>query len=142
MHNLEHDIDVTVPASAGVVHHLELRTADLAAAAAAWAWLLGELGYAPYQTWPEGRSWRKGDTYLVVEAAPLAGAHDRRMPGLSHLALHAGPRAIVDRLWASATDHGWARLYEDRHPFAGGEGHYAAFLENAERFKVELVAEA
>ncbi|WP_442892429.1 hypothetical protein [Curtobacterium sp. USHLN213] len=32
-------------------------------------------------------------------------------------------------------------LYEDRHPHAGGPDHHAAFLEDAERFKVELVAD-
>jgi hypothetical protein len=63
----------------------------------------------------------------------------RRRPGLSHLAFHAGTAETVERLWAEAPDHGWARLYEDRHPFAGGPDH-AAFLEDAERFKVELVA--
>ncbi|MET3802960.1 hypothetical protein ABID70_002915 [Clavibacter michiganensis] len=43
---------------------------------------------------------------------------------------------------AAAPDHGWARLYEDRHPFAGGPDHHAAFLEDGERFKVELVADS
>ncbi|OUE29805.1 hypothetical protein BFL35_13370 [Clavibacter michiganensis] len=37
---------------------------------------------------------------------------------------------------------GRAPLYADRHPFAGGPDHRAAFLEDAERFKVELVADA
>lgn len=142
MHNLDHDVDLTLPRTAGAIHHVELRTADLASATAPWAWLLGELGYTPFQEWPAGRSWRKGDTYIVVESAPSEGAHDRRMPGLSHVAFHAGSRDVVDRLWERAGEHGWARLYADRHPFAGGEAHYAAFLENAERFKIELVAEA
>ena len=43
-------------------------------------------------------------------------------------------------MWMSALDHGWSQLYADRHPWAGGPDHYAAFLENGERFKVELVA--
>lgn len=121
-------------------HHIELRTGNLAAAIPGWAWLLGRLGYEPYQDWSDGRSWRRGSVYLVLETAPLGGAHDRRRPGLSHLAFHAGDRSHVDELWASAPQHGWARLYSDRHPWAGGPDHYAAFLENEERFKVELVA--
>ncbi|QTX04781.1 VOC family protein [Agromyces archimandritae] len=125
----------------GTLHHVELRVRDLAAAVEDWGWLLGELGYEPFQEWPDGRSWRLGPSYLVVESTPLGGGHDRRMPGLSHLAFHAGTRAEVDRLWQAAPAHGWSQLYSDRHPFAGGEEHYAAFLENAERFKVELVAE-
>ncbi|MBF4608096.1 VOC family protein [Curtobacterium sp. VKM Ac-1393] len=124
----------------GGLHHVELRTADLDTASAAWAWLLGSLGYEPFQQWPDGRSWRLGDLYVVLESAPLDGAHDRRRPGLSHLAFHAGDAADVEQLWTDAPTHGWTRLYEDRHPFAGGPGHRAAFLEDAERFKIELVA--
>jgi len=124
----------------GALHHVELRTADLAMAAPAWDWLLGELGYEPFQRWDDGRSWRLGDLYVVLESAPLVGAHDRRRPGLSHLAFHAGTQADVARLWEAAARHGWGRLYSDRHPHAGGPHHHAAFLEDTERFKVELVA--
>jgi len=124
----------------GRLHHVELRTSDLESAAAAWGWLLGELGYEPFQHWDDGRSWRLGDVYVVLEVARLDGANDRRRPGLSHLAFHAGDRAEVAALWAAATEHGWRRLYEDRHPNAGGPDHHAAFLEDAEQFKVELVA--
>lgn len=124
----------------GSLHHIELRANDLARARASWAWLLGRLGYEPFQEWGAGVSWRRGEVYLVLESAPQRGEYDRRMPGLSHLAFHAGSREDVDALWAEAARHGWAQLYADRHPWAGGPGHYAAFLENGERFKVELVA--
>jgi catechol-2,3-dioxygenase len=124
----------------GILHHVELQSLDLRSTTPAFDWLLGELGYAPFQEWPGGRSWRLGATYLVLAAAPGATPHDRRAAGLSHLAFHAGTRGDVDRLWEAAPEHGWRRLYADRHPYAGGGDHYAAFLENAERFKVELVA--
>lgn len=123
------------------LHHVELRVADLDAAVRSWGWLLDALGWAPFQAWPDGRSWRLDDTYLVVERAPLPGAHDRRRPGLSHLALHGGSTADVARIWTGAPGQGWRRLYEDRHPFAGGPDHHAAFLEDAERVKVEVVAD-
>lgn len=124
----------------GMLHHVELRVADLDRAVPTWGWLLGELGYQPYQRWDGGRSWTAGGTYVVLEAAPLVGAHDRRRPGLSHLAFHAGDPDDVDRLWQAAPAHGWSALYADRHPYAGGPDHHAAFLEDAERMKVELVA--
>ncbi len=82
----------------------------------------------------------------MLEGSRLPGANDRRNAGLSHLAFHAGDQQNVDRLWHEAPAHGWSGLYKDRHPWAGGEpssdtpGHYAAFLENEERFKIELVA--
>jgi hypothetical protein len=47
---------------------------------------------------------------------------------------------IVDALTQQATQHGWTLLFPDRHPHAGGPGHYAAYLENTDGFEVELVA--
>ncbi len=106
------------------------------------------MGYRVFQDWPTGMSWRLGETYLVVEEVDSQQAYDRRGPGLNHLAFHAGSRDEVDNLAAEALGHGWSMLYPDRHPWAGGPpssefvGHYAAYLENAERFKLELVAGA
>jgi hypothetical protein len=31
-------------------------------------------------------------------------------------------------------------MFADRHPHAGGEDHYAAYMENQDGFEVELVA--
>lgn len=126
----------------GALHHVELWVPDLARAGAEWGWLLGELGYAQFQDWPHGRSWRLGDTYLVVEQSPAltAASQDRCRPGLNHLAFHAGDQARVDALAASAPAHGWTALFADRYPFAGGPDHYAAYLANTDEFEVELVA--
>ncbi|MCA5894346.1 VOC family protein [Isoptericola sp. NEAU-Y5] len=126
----------------GVVHHVELWVPDLARAERSWGWLLGELGHRPYRSWEHGRSWRLGDTYVVVEQSPAMrdGGHDRRRAGLNHLALHAGTPAQLDALVAAAPKHGWTLLFADRHPFAGGPEHHAAYLEDADGFEVELVA--
>ena len=40
---------------AGTLHHVELWVPDLTRALAEWGWLLGELGYAEFQDWPDGR---------------------------------------------------------------------------------------
>jgi catechol 2,3-dioxygenase-like lactoylglutathione lyase family enzyme len=61
--------------------------------------------------------------------------------GLNHVAFWAGARSDVDRIVEEAADHGWRLLFEDRHPHAGGAEHYAAYLEDADGFEVELVAE-
>ena len=58
----------------------------------------------------------------------------------SHLAFRAGSRSRVDELTAAARDRGFRLLFEDRHPHAGGADHYAAYLETADGFEVELVA--
>jgi catechol 2,3-dioxygenase-like lactoylglutathione lyase family enzyme len=126
----------------GALHHVELQVVDLDEAIRCFGWLLAELGYAEYQHWQGGRSWRRDATYIVVAQSPRSNGHDRRGAGLNHLAFHAGSPDDVDRLWAAAPAHGWTQLYSDRHPWAGGAEHYAAFIENRERFKVELVASA
>lgn len=126
----------------GGLHHHELWVADLEAALPPWGWLLERLGWVPTRTWPDGASWRCGDTYLVLEAGPdvVPGRHERTRPGLNHVAFHAGSRAQLDALVADAGAYGWRLLFADRHPYAGGPEHYAAYLEDAAGFEVELVA--
>ncbi|SCF09830.1 VOC family protein [Micromonospora mirobrigensis] len=128
--------------SHGSLHHVEVWVPDLDAAMLSWGWLLGELGWTPFQDWPAGRSWRLGPTYLVMERSPaLSGpVHDRLAPGLNHLAFHAGPPAEVDRLVAAAPAYGWELLFADRHPHAGGPGTYAGYLADGQGYEVELVA--
>jgi catechol 2,3-dioxygenase-like lactoylglutathione lyase family enzyme len=133
---------VQIRPAAGAVHHVELWVPDLDRAIVSWGWLLTALGYRLYQDWPGGRSWGAGHTYIVVEQSPArtAGRHDRCRPGMNHLAFFAADRAHVDELVAEALLHGWRLLFTDQHPYAGGENHYAAYLENADGYEVELVA--
>lgn len=77
-----------------------------------------------------------GTRLIVVSGLPGTGksaAAERLADAL--LAAHV-PIDVVEE--APAND--WSRLEEDRHPYAGGPGHDAAYLENTERFTVELVA--
>lgn len=132
---------MTVPVT-GTLHHVEIWVPDLGRAALSFGWLLGALGYATFQDWDDGRSWRLGDTYLVLERsrALTADRHDRCRPGLNHLAFHVADRDAVDALAAEAPAHGWRLMFPDRHPYAGGDQHYAAYLEDDDGFEVELVA--
>lgn len=129
--------------SRGALHHIELWVPDLPRAERAWGPLLTRLGYREYQRWPDGVSWALDGTYVVVEQSPaISGTlHDRRRPGLNHLALHGGSRAEVDALAIEAAQWGWRLLFRDKHPFAGGPEHYAAYLENDDGYEVEIVAE-
>ncbi|MER6165509.1 VOC family protein [Streptomyces violaceorubidus] len=128
--------------SHGMLHHVELWVPDLQRALASLGWLLEALGYALLQSWEGGRSWRLGPTYLVIEQSPAltADEHDRCRPGLNHLAFHIEDATTVETLVANATQHGWHLMFPERHPYAGGSQHYAAYLENNDGFEVELVA--
>jgi catechol 2,3-dioxygenase-like lactoylglutathione lyase family enzyme len=131
-----------------LMHHIELWVPDLPRAERSWGWLLTRLGAEPHQSWPHGRSWRwptaEGDgVYVVVEQSPaLAGdRHERLAPGLNHLAFWAGSADDLDALVAEAPQHGWRLLFGERHPFAGGPGHRAAYLDDDDGYEVELVAD-
>jgi catechol 2,3-dioxygenase-like lactoylglutathione lyase family enzyme len=125
------------------LHHVELWVPSLARAEESWGWLLRELGWTTFQHWDAGRSWRLGDTYVVLEESPAMSSttHDRLRPGLNHLALHARTAEQVDRLVHSAPAFGWSLLFADRHPHAGGPDTYAAYLEDRDGYEAELVAE-
>ncbi len=131
------------PRRVGRLHHVEVWTKDLPAADASLGWLLERLGFPRRESWKNGASFGSEEFYVVLESGPdvAADGHDRRRPGVNHLAFRAGSRADVDLLVRRAASHGWSLLFADRHPFAGGPEHYAAYLENAEGFEVELVAD-
>jgi catechol 2,3-dioxygenase-like lactoylglutathione lyase family enzyme len=127
----------------GSLHHLELYVPDLERSVALWGWLLLELGYVLDNEWDDGCSFRLGATRLVFVQAPGGpsdGPIDRRRPGLNHLAFHVSSTDEVDRLTEQLREHDVRILYEDRHPHAGGEDHYAVFFEDPDGLKVELVA--
>lgn len=124
-------------------HHVELWTPDLAAVEAAWDWLFPELGWSSGHSWPGARTWAHPDTsYVVLEQSPdLAdGPHDRLRAGLNHLAFPlVGDLARLDVVRAGAATNGWTELFGERYPHAGGDGHTALYLENAQGFEVEIV---
>ena len=125
-----------------MLHHLELWVADLSASTGSLGWLLMRLGFEVESTWPSGISYRHEDFYIVLESGPDVSKepHRRTAPGLNHLAFHAGSREQVDELASEAQQHGLTLMFADKHPFAGGAEHYAAYLEDASGFEVELVA--
>ncbi len=126
-----------------MIHHIELYVSNLKKSTEFWGWLLEELGYELYQKWESGRSWKYGETYLVFVQtvdAYLDVPYHRKRTGLNHLAFHADSRKHVDELTAQLKSRGVNILYEDRHPFAGGEDYYAVFMEDPYRMKVEIVA--
>jgi catechol-2,3-dioxygenase len=127
----------------GSLHHLELWMDDATRVDGPWPWLLRGLGYTLDNTWTTGQSWINGDAYLVLESGPahVRGPQRRLRSGMNHVAWWAGTREEVEALVVDATQHGWSLMFADRHPHAGGPDTYAAYLEDASGFEVELVAE-
>lgn len=124
-----------------MLHHLELYVTDLERSVGFWGWLLGELGWRPFQEWDEGCSYIHGDLYIVLVEAPAGGEGiDRRRAGLNHVAFEVDAREDIDELTEGLRQRGVRILYPDRHPYAGGPDHYAVFVEDPDGLKVELVA--
>lgn len=122
------------------LHHVEVWVAELGRS---WSWMLEQLGFSLSAAWEGGESWDAGGAYITLTTSPnlTDGGHDRRRAGVNHLAFRGGTPDEVDALMHAAPAHGWTPLYGDRYPHAGGPDHYAGWVENADGFKVEIVAE-
>lgn len=133
---------VDASAGHGTIHHVELWVGDFGSACRSLGWLFTELGYEPDQEWTDGISYLRGPTYICIERSPARSTdrHDRLRAGMNHLAFHVASRSEVDRLVEDAGAHGWRLMFPEDHPYAGGSGHYAAYLEDDNGFEVELVA--
>jgi catechol-2,3-dioxygenase len=126
---------------ARAIHHWDLWVSDPATAADEWGWLLGECDWAIDMP---GQSWQHPDgTYLFLERSTdlVDEPHDRMRPGVNHLAITVEDRAVLDRIRAESSAHGWHELFADRYPHAGGEQHTALYLESTEGFEVEIVVD-
>lgn len=129
----------------GAIHHIELYVSDLERSKAFWQWLLKDLGYQVYQQWSGGISFQLPPSYIVFVQAEdrfLDVSFHRCRPGLNHLAFHARSRAHVDHVTEQLQAANLPILYENQHPYAGGDDHYAVYFEDPDRIKVELVAPA
>ncbi|APC47698.1 VOC family protein [Virgibacillus halodenitrificans] len=129
--------------SKGLLHHIEIYVSDLKKSAEFWGWLLEELGYRSYQKWEYGQSWKIEDTYIVfvqTEEGFLDVSYHRKRVGLNHVAFHAESRQHIDEMTEKLNNRGVTILYQDQHPFAGGDDYYAIYFEDPDRIKVELVA--
>lgn len=127
-----------------MIDHIEIYVANLKRSCLFWEWLLvDELGYYVYQKWSAGISFSDGQSYIVfVQASEdyAASGYHRKRIGLNHLAFQVSTRKQVDRLHEKMKQQNMLLLYEDRFPYAGGSHHYALFVEDPDRIKVEVVA--
>lgn len=79
-------------------------------------------------------------SFVQAEERFLDIPYHRCRVGLNHLAFYAKSRNHVDDMTERLKERGVHILYQDKHPFAGGDNYYAVFFEDPDRIKVELVA--
>jgi catechol 2,3-dioxygenase-like lactoylglutathione lyase family enzyme len=142
-HNKRRENEPEEEEGSNMLHHIELYVSRLEESRSFWGWLLFELGYNVYQEWNNGISYKKDQFYIVFVQAEerfMDVPYHRCRVGLNHLAFHAESREQVDLLTAKLEEHSVSILYQDRHPFAAGEGYYAVFFEDPDRIKVEIAA--
>lgn len=126
-----------------MLHHIELNVSDLKASRKFYDRLFSLLGYTVHQEWEEGFSYKQGSAYIVfVQTADefLENGYHRKAAGLNHLAFHASSTLEVDAITEKMQQSGVDILYQDRHPYAGGGGTYAVFMEDPDRLKIEITA--
>lgn len=129
--------------SQGRIDHIEIYVSNLKQTVEFWDWFLNELGYKVYQKWGHGQSWKLAETYIVFVQAEerfFDVPYHRCRVGINHLAFQANSSQHVDDMTRKLKDMGVNILYTDKHPYAGGEDHYAVYFEDPDRIKVELVA--
>lgn len=124
----------------GTLDHLDLNVRDLGRSGPFYEAFLAWLGYAPFQQWPEGRSWRKNGAYVVLvqtDPARLEAGFHRKRVGVNHLAFAAARPEEVDRFYREFL------LPRDVPVLYGGPredgGTYAVYFEDPDRLKLELV---
>lgn len=126
-----------------MLHHVEFNVSNLTESRSFYSELLPPLGYALFQEWEQGFSYKSGPTYLVFAQTQekfLQTSFHRKRTGLNHLAFHAVSCVQVDEMTEKMRRLGVRILYEDRHPYAGGPNYYAVFLEGPDRLKIEIAA--
>lgn len=124
-----------------MIHHIELNVTDLEISRKFYDTLFPVLGYSLFQEWTGGFSYRKGKEYIVFVQTPadfLEAGYHRKAAGLNHIAFHASSPLEVDAITEKMRQSGASILYQDRHPYAGGNETYAVFMEDPDRLKIEV----
>lgn len=126
-----------------MLHHVEIYVRDLKKTRDFYDFLLPKLGYSIFQEWEQGFSYKGKEHYLVfvqVEETYSNASYHRKQVGLNHLAFYGGSPQEVDSLREELLKRGATLLYDASYPFAGGPNHYALFLEDPDRVKIEIVS--
>jgi catechol 2,3-dioxygenase-like lactoylglutathione lyase family enzyme len=126
------------------VYHLQINVRDAAVSVPFYRELLGYFEYRVTMGTPDLLGMSNGTTDFWIVGTPPARVEarpHRKNPGLNHVAFRVGARTDVDRFHdeflkprAVPVLYGGPRDYPEYRP-----GYYAAFFEDPDRLKLEVV---
>ncbi|MHC5247786.1 VOC family protein [Enterococcus sp. LJL90] len=125
-----------------MINHIEIYVSNLEKSKKFYSFLLSELGYQLFQEWPDGFSYKMDSLYIVFVQAEkefVEKGYHRKNIGLNHLAFSLASPQAVDELRQKLLLAGSNELYAERYPYAESKDYYAAFFEEPDRIKIELV---
>ena len=127
--------------SFGAIHHIDITVRDPERALGFYDFVLPLMGFRRIEDADEGPLWAGAQVEVGLQTARAdsTAAHDRRSPGLHHLAFTAPSREAVDELYAKLQEAGVPIFdppadYPDYAP-----GYYAVFFADPDDIKLEYV---
>lgn len=123
------------------MHHIEIYVSNIIKSREFYSWLLEDLGFALYQEWKEGFSYKKDKFYVVfvqTQKKYLSNGYNRCNIGLNHIAFSSPDSKEIDLLREKLLFKGVTLLYDEKYPHAGGNESYAVYFEDPDRIKLEI----
>ena len=123
------------------MHHIEIYVSNIIKSREFYSWLLEDLGFALYQEWKEGFSYKKDKFYVVfvqTQKKYLSNGYNRCNIGLNHIAFSCSDVKEIDALREKLLFKGVTLLYDEKYPYAGGNESYAVYFEDPDRIKLEI----
>lgn len=133
----------------GFIHHLDLTVRDARASVRFYDAVLGHMGYRRIAEDESGFDWEHATSPdrlptigIKTALGPNAGrTHDRRSPGLHHVAWNAEAREDVDALYRLLLDMKATVLDPPTDYPEYGKGYYAVMFADPDGLKLEFVHE-
>ena len=130
----------------GSLSHLDLTVADLSRSVPFYDQILGRLGYRCLDEAGAGSPcWGVSDSdggyfNIALQQARSGVSHDRRAPGLHHVAFHVDSREDVNSFHAFLELVG-AEVLDPPAEYSYTPGYYAVFFADPDGLKLEVVFE-
>ncbi len=127
--------------SFGAIHHIDITATDPARALEFYDFVLPLMGFRRIEDVEEGPLWAGAHVEVGLQTARAGStaAHDRRSPGLHHLAFTAPTREAVDALDEKLRASGVVIFDPPADYPHYAPGYYAVFFADPDGIKLEYV---